>query len=311
MEISEFLPGIQKNISLKNYTTFKIGGPAKYFFEARTKEDLIKAIKMAKKFNLPFFILGGGSNILVSDRGYEGMIIKVKSQKSKIKSTSQKSKIIEAEAGISLGQLVNLALKNNLTGFEWAVGVPGTLGGAIYGNAGWPSDKKNISAIIKEVEVLDISREPKIKKFNKSACQFKYRDSVFKHNKNLIILGAFLQLKKGDKIKIKKEIAEIIKKRKDKIPIEPSAGCIFKNPAPEQARYGAGPLEFSAGELIDKCGLKGKKIGKAQISEKHANFIVNLGGAKSEDVIKLIKLVKQKVKNKFAIWLEEEIQFLG
>jgi len=223
----------------------------------------------------------------------------------------QKNKII-AGAGTKLRELVNTSVKRGLTGLEWAVGVPGTLGGAIYGNAGWPGDKKNISAVIKSVEVLDISREPKIKKFNKSACRFKYRDSAFKHNKNLIILGAELKLKKGNKIKIKKEITEIIKKRKNKIPIEPSAGCVFKNPSPAQIspKFMAGK-GFSAGELIEKCGLKGKKIGNAQISEKHANFIVNLGGAKAKDVVKLIKIIKQRVKNKFGLKLEEEIRYLG
>ena len=287
----------QKNVLLKNYTTFKIGGRAKYFFAAETKEDIIKVIKIAKKIDLPFFILGGGSNLLVIDKGFKGLVIKVKSQKSKVKTTSQKSKIIETKSGMLLSEIVALALKNNLTGLEWAAGIPGTIGGAIRGNAG--AFGGEIKKIIKEVEVFDVKDE-KIKIFKNRDCRFEYRNSVFKQNPKIIILSAIIKLKKGNKKSIQEKIKKYLTYRKENHPLNfPSAGSIFKNPE-----------GFSAGELIQKCELKGKKIGNVKISEKHCNFIVNLGDGKAKDVMALIKLAKQKVKNKFGIVLEEEIQYI-
>ena len=310
-KLKKLLPAIQKNISLKNYTTFKIGGPAKYFFVATIKKDLVRAIRLAKKYNLPFFILGGGSNLLVSDKGYNGLIIKfqIPNPKFQINSESQIPKI-NVEAGVLLSAVASAAAKNGLTGLEWAVGIPGTVGGAIYGNAG--AFKKNISAAIKKAEILDI-RNLKIKKFKKQDCKFNYRDSIFKHKKNLIILSAELQLKKGNKKEVQKKLKECLDYRKQTQPLEfPSAGSIFKNPSPTQIlKKFRRAKNFSAGELIEKCGLKGKRTGGAKISEKHANFIVNLGGAKAKDVKKLINLAKKKVKKKFGITLAEEIQHLG
>jgi UDP-N-acetylmuramate dehydrogenase len=298
MTIEKELPGIKKNIFLKSYTTFKIGGPAKYFFPAKNKEDLILAIKAAKKNKLPFFILGGGSNLLVSDKGYKGLIIKLKTKKPKLKSKNQKSKIIETESGTSLSELGNLAFKNNLTGLEWAIGIPGTAGGAIWGNAG--AFGKSMADIVKTVEVLN-SESLRIKTLKNKDCKFAYRDSIFRRKKKLIILSALLQFKKSNKRKIKNKIEEYLKHRKETQPLKfSSTGSIFKN-----------PQGFSAGELIEKCGLKGKKIENVKISGKHANFIVNLGRGKAKNVKKLIELIKKEVKNKFKINLEEEIQSLG
>jgi UDP-N-acetylmuramate dehydrogenase len=318
-KIKEFLPGVQRNVFLKNYTTFKIGGKAKYFFAAKNKEGLIKAVSMAKKFELPFFILGGGSNLLVADEGFKGLVIKLQitNYKLQIKSKCLNPKIY-VEAGVSLASLVSEATKNNLTGLEWAAGIPGTIGGAIYGNAG--AFEKSIGDVVKSVEVLDIQRSkfpisnfqfpnkfqipnPKFKtKILKNRdCKFGYRDSIFKHNRNLIILSAEFQLKKGKKREIERKIKEFLDYRMETQPLSfPSAGSVFKNPS-----------GFSVAWLIEKCGLKGKMIGKAKISEKHANFIINLGGAKAKDVKKLINLIKKKVKKNFGITLEEEIQYLG
>jgi len=294
MTIEKELTGVKKNVSLKNYTTFRIGGKAKYFFTAKTKEDLIKAVVSAKKLKMPFFILGKGSNLLISDKGFKGLVVNLKNTKYKISNGR-----VYVEAGLSLGKLLNLSIEKGLTGLEWSAGIPGTVGGAIYGNAGWPSSKKNISSVITNVEVFN-AKTGKVKVLKNKDCCFGYRQSVFKKNKNLIILSAFLKLKKGERKNIEKEINDIVKKRKKKIPAGFSAGSVFKNPS-----------NFSAGELIEKCGLKGKKIGNAKISEKHANFIVNLGRARAEDVKKLINLAKKSVKNKFKINLEEEIQYLG
>jgi len=293
--MNKLLPGIRKNILLKNYTTFKIGGPAQYFFIAKTKKDIVLSIKLAKKLKLPFFILGGGSNLLVSDKGFKGLVIKIQNTKYKIQNTK-----IHAEAGTPLAQLVNASVRSGLTGLEWAIGIPGTIGGAIYGNAGWPSNKKNISSVVESVKVLQVSSsKSQVASYRNEDCQFGYRESVFKKNKNLVILSTVLKFKKRNKEHIKREIFEILNKRKNKIPIGFSAGSVFKNPS-----------DFPAGELIEKCGLKGKMIGNAEISEKHANFIINLGDAKAKDVKKLINLAKKSVKNKFGIILKEEIQYL-
>ncbi len=264
---------IQKNVLLKNYTTFRIGGKAKYFLKAETKEDLIGAIKLAKKMKLPFFVLGGGSNLLVADRGYKGLVIKF---------------------GQPLSSYVT-------KGLEWAVGIPGTLQGAVYGNAG--AFGESMKDVVESVEVFNTKTE-KIKNFKNKDCQFSYRNSIFKKEKNLIILSVKIKTKKSNPQKIK----QYLEHRKKTQPLNfPSAGSVFKNPC----LIGRQAPGLSAGELIDKCGLKGKKIGNVKISEKHANFIVNLGGGEAKDVIKLIKLIKREVEKKFKVILEEEIQYLS
>lgn len=282
----------QKNVLLKNHTTFKIGGRARYFFVAKTKEDLISAITRAKEKKLPFFILGGGSNILVSDRGYKGLVIKILDSGFQILDSK-----ITASPGAVLGKLVGAAAGAGLTGLEWAAGIPGTAGGAVRGNAGaFDGEMKDI---VLKVEFFD-AKNQKIKTVKNQECQFGYRNSIFKKNPNLIILSCKLQLKKGDKKKIKEKINEYLDYRQERHPKEPSAGSIFKN-------VGSTPAAL----LIHRCGLTGKRIGGAQISKKHSNFIVNLGGAKAKDVLKLINLTKKKVKERFVTELEEEIQYLG
>jgi len=292
--IEKELPSIQKNISLAQYTTFKIGGKARYFFIAKTKEDLIKAISFARKSKIPFFILGGGSNLLVSDKGYKGLVIKMRLTRF------LEGKNACAEAGVTLNGLVRMSLEKGLSGMEWAAGIPGTVGGAIYGNAG--AFGKSMKDNIEKVEVLDI-KNLKVKSLKNKDCKFGYRESVFKKNKNLILISATLKLKKGEKEKIKELIEKHLEYRKTVQPLNyPSAGSVFKNTENKRG--------LTVGKLIEECGLKGKKIGRAKISEKHANFIVNLGGAKEKDVKKLINLIKRKVKSKFKIVLEEEVQFL-
>ncbi|MCX7779127.1 MAG: UDP-N-acetylmuramate dehydrogenase [Patescibacteria group bacterium] len=306
------------NEPLKKWTTFRIGGPARYFFLAKSGKDLIKAVTLAKKLKIPYFILGGGSNLLCSDVGYNGLIIKIQNSKFKI----QNSKIL-AEAGTKLSQLVRISLERKLTGLEWAAGIPGTLGGAIHGNAGWPSKRKNISTVVESVEVLKIDDgKLKIEKFSRHDCQFGYRASIFQKNNNLVILSALLKLKKGNKEKIKKEIIEILKIRQKKIPQGFSAGCIFKNSKfkiqnskllkeyPQLKEFKKSGI-IPTGWLIEKLGLKGKKIGGAKISEKHANFIINQGGAKAKDVLKLINLIEKMVLKKFNLKLEKEIKLIG
>ncbi|GAI20196.1 unnamed protein product, partial [marine sediment metagenome] len=255
---------IKENISLAKHTTFKIGGPAKYFCIARNKEDLIKAVKKAKELKMTFFILGKGSNVLASDKGYNGLVIKIENCKLKIENCN-----IHAEAGVKLEDIVKLSDKKSLTGMEWAAGIPGTVGGAVYGNT--QAFDVKMSDIIKSVEIFD-TKTLKIKNLLKKKCQFLAKKSIFKKNKNLIILSAILNLKKGNRKEIKKEIEERLNYRKKNHPWRfPSAGSVFVN------KTGGPP----SAHLIEKCGLKGTKVGGAKVSEKHAGFIVNTGKAKA------------------------------
>lgn len=310
----------QKNVLLKDYTTYKIGGPAKYFFNAKNEEDLIKAVRIAKELKLPIFILAGGSNVLVSDKGFKGLMIKIQNSKVKMQNDNPKFKIIYAEAGATLNDLINFCVRNSLTGLEWAAGIPGTVGGAVYGHAQAFGNK--ISDSIEKVETLDI-KTLKVKSFTKTQCRFSLKNSIFKKNKNLIITSAVLRLKKGDKKEIQKKIKERLNYREKGHPLNfPSAGSTFVNPEmiikskkllekfPELKNYNKKRV-IPAGYLIQNSGLAGKKMGKAQISKLHCNFIVNLGGAKAKDVFSLMKLVQKKVKNNFKILLKPEVQFVG
>jgi len=305
MEIKDLLPEVRENVLLAEYATLKIGGSAKYFFSADDNEDIIRAIKAAKKFGLPFFILGGGSNILFSDDGFDGLVIKIQSSKSKIQNN-----IIWAEAGMMLSELVKLAEEEGLSGLEWAAGIYGTVGGAIRGNAG--AFDGQILDVVKTVEYFDAQKEKIEQRSNKECC-FDYRSSIFKKNKNFIIFSCELELKKGNREEIKRKIDGYKSYREERHPLNyPSAGSVFKNPKPteriirdypEIVKDGVVP----AGFLIEQAGLKGRIVGGAQISEKHCNFIVNLGNAAAKDILELIKIVKENVKNKFGINLEEEI----
>jgi UDP-N-acetylmuramate dehydrogenase len=289
---------VKRNILLKDYTTYKIGGPAKYFFVAENKEGLIFALEFAKKNRLPVFILAGGSNLLVSDKGFKGLVIQIRNSKFEIRNFSE----VYVGAGTALNDLANFCLKNNLTGLEWAAGVPGTAGGAVFGNA--QAFGKRMSDLIKEVEVLD-AKSLEIRRLSKKQCEFSLKNSLFKKNKDLIIISVVLDLANGDRKEIEEKIKELLTYRKNNHPLNfPSAGSVFVNP---EAKGGV----IRAGELIEKVGLKGKRIGGAEISEKHANFIINLGNAKATDVLKLIKLAKEKVKKIFGIELEQEIQQVG
>ncbi len=276
----------QKNVLLAPYTTFRIGGPAKYFFVIKNSQDLIKAVDFAKKENLPFFILGGGSNLLISDKGFNGLVIKTENRNYSIKGNR-----IISEAGARLSDLVNFSVENSLAGLEWAIGIPGTIGGAVKVNAScFGGEMKNL-----------------VKKTEK---------------KDNIILSVELELEKGKQKESRKLIKEIIKKRKQTQPIgEFCPGCIFKNTKIAESEAKAEKLiprdivcwdnTVPAGRLIDQAGLKGKKIGGAVVSQKHANFIINSNNAKAKDVIKLIDLIKETIKEKYQIELEEEIEYLG
>lgn len=314
--LKQKISGIQKNVLLKNYTTYKIGGPAKYFVIVKNKKDLITVIDFAKKLKIPIFILGGGSNLLVSDKGFNGLVIKIDISEIKFKG----NKAIVG-AGIGLSELAFASAKKGLSGIEWGAGIPlATIGGAVYGHAQAFGDR--ISDSIERVEVLD-KRTLKIKNFSKTQCCFSLKNSIFKKNKNLIIISIVLKFKKDNIEKIKNKIKENLQYRKNKHPLNfPSAGSTFVNPEkriknkkllaklPELVEYNKKGI-IPAGYLISKCDLAGKKVGRACFSKKHANFIINLGGAKAKDVLYLIKLARSRVKKTFGIDLETEVQLVG
>lgn len=288
------MKNLQENVLLKDLTTFKIGGPARYFFDAKNKKALAEIIAWARGRGLAHFVLGGGSNILVSDKGFDGLVIKLCLDEYKTDGN-----IMFAGAGIKLADLLQAAQKQGLSGLEWSSGIPDiTLGGALFNNAGAFGQK--IADIVEQVEVLD-SATLKTKILQFGECQFDYKQSIFKNNRNLIILSAVLSLENKDPAEVEQEIARILNYRKENHPMGLfSAGCIFKN-----------PLNQIASKLIEDAGLKGKRVGDAQVSEQHCNFIVNLGSATAHDVLKLINLIKTRVKERFNIILEEEIQILG
>ena len=308
----------KQGVSLKNFCSYRIGGKAEYFFEAENIEDLIEAVKEARKRRLPIFILGGGTNLLVSDQGFQGLVIKIAINYLE-KSQSVNSLLIKVGAGILMEDLIKYTIKHSLSGLEWAGGLPGTLGGAIRGNAGAFSGE--IKNSVKEVVSLKIGAQPEIIRRTKNQCQFNYRSSVFKNNKEVIV-GAVLCFQKGKRQLIKKAVEEKICYRALNHPLEYSnAGSIFKN-----IRLG----EFSktwhqkllpvikneplpvipSAYLISECFLKGISFGGAMISPKHSNFIVNVLDARAEDVLKLINLAKKEVRKKFGVILEEEIKYL-
>lgn len=304
---------IQRNVILAPFTTFKIGGHANYFLEAHTEDELIQALDWTKKNNIPYFILGGGSNILISDKGFDGLIIRL-SMNNYIISNST----IDADAGVFLSTLVSVSLKNSLTGLEWAAGIPGTIGGAVRGNAG--AHGHSISEFVKTVRAI---RDEVMVDLKKKNVQFSYRNSVFKQDKNNdIILKVTLGFKKGNKKEIEKLIAKNIDYRNKTQPFQSTCGCIFKNinfslidktcltKFPEMNKFKSYG-QIPSGWLIDQCNLKGIKKGSVSISNIHANFIENSGSATARDVCELINLAKSKVKKTFGIDLEEEIIYVG
>ncbi len=314
-KVKKELPGTRENVSLRPYTTFKIGGPARLFCAAESKEDIIKALKTVKKHDLPFFVLGEGSNILVAESGFPGLVLRIKNKEIK-----REGNVLSVGAGAPLRKVVDFSCREGLSGLSWAAGIPGTVGGALRGNAAAFSG--DMAGVVGAVEVFDAQTGEK-RFLEAEDCEFGYKESIFKKNPELVILSAQFKLEEGGKEKIKERMEAHLAYRKKNHPLRhASAGCIFKNVEGEIKdkdlikRY---PLlrEFNekgiapAGYLIEKVGLKGEKKGDAQISKEHANFILNKGEASAEDVFFLIKKAKKEVKKVFGVELEEEIKYLG
>lgn len=283
------------NEEMKKYTSFKIGGPAECLIKIESVDQIKEVYKIAKDFNIPLTIIGNGSNILVSDKGIKGIVLKIEIKKLEIQENNEKVNVIVG-SGEKLGIIAQKFLNQEIEGFEFASGIPGTIGGAIRMNAG--AHGKEMKDIVKTVTYID--REGNIKKINNSEAEFKYRNSIFSH-KDYVIIEAELKLQKGNKEEILAKMQEYANFRKEKQPLEfPSAGSTFKRGE-----------DFITARLIDECGLKGYQIGDAQISEKHAGFIINKGNATAEDVMKLIEYTKEQIYNKFGKRIETEIEILN
>lgn len=292
---NEIKQGIVKiDEPMKKHTNFKIGGNADVFVIAKNIEEIKCVIKFSKENNILLTILGNGSNVLVSDKGIRGIVLQVGTKEIKIE--KQKNALVEVEAGVMLGALAQVLLKQSISGFEFAAGIPGSIGGAIRMNAGaYGGEMKDI---VKNVTVLNEKGEINI--LTNEECEFSYRHSRFTNSKEIII-KATLELPFGNENEIKAKMDEYAQSRKEKQPLNlPSAGSTFKRGA-----------DFITAKLIDECGLKGYTSGDAQVSTLHAGFVVNLGNATAQDVLSVVSHVKQVVLEKTGKQIELEIELLG
>ena len=287
------------NEKLSKYSTFQIGGPADFFYRLEDPADLIPLFQFAKKKKIPYFIIGGGSNILFDDKGFRGLVIKIDNKNISLAPGPKGSILLTADAGVPIATLLDFSIKNDLSGLEKWVGLPGTVGGAVRGNAG--CNGLETREILVEASVVD-EKNGRIRKVKNNYFNFKYRQSKLKTTKEIVISATFkLEKRTVSAYEQKKMMAEIRQSRMSKQPFGASTGSFFKNPSKEKP----------AGLLIEKADLKGKTIGKAQISTKHGNFLVNLGGATSQDILKLARFARQAVKLKFGLILQEEVQILS
>ena len=355
---------IKQHVALLPYTMYKIGGPARFFAEPKNADEIKEAADFAVREKVPFVILGNGSNMLVSDKGFNGLVMRVNRGVA-----VAKGEYLYADAGVSMARAVTEAARAGLTGFEWGIGVPGTIGGSVRGNAGCFGGE--MRQVVERVQLLEFpisksqfpnnipvyatsvappshkamagrSEAMKVKKasagkqipnskfqireINNDTCQFNYRDSIFKKNPNWVILSTTLKLHKGIPEEIQEKIRHTTAERVRKQDIgTKSCGCIFKNVLwernginkaevlnrfPELEQF-KGVTGIPASYLVDKTGLKGTRAAHCFISECHANFFVNEGGATAADVRELIQIAKDKVYKKFGVELEEEIQYIG
>lgn len=278
---------------MSRHTTFRIGGPADYFTVPGNAEDVKKIIDLCKKEDVPYYILGNGSNLLVGDKGYRGVIIQIYRNMSEIHADGNR---IYAQAGALLSKVAAEALLHSLKGFEFASGIPGTLGGAVMMNAGAYGGE--MKQVLESAKVL--TPEGEIKSLKEEELELGYRTSVIA-KKNYIVLEAVIRLEAGDAESIRSYMEELKEKRVTKQPLEyPSAGSTFKRPE-----------GYFAGKLIEDAGLRGFRVGDAQVSEKHCGFVINRGSAAAEDVISLMEQVADKVESASGVRLEPEVKRIG
>jgi UDP-N-acetylmuramate dehydrogenase len=307
----------KENEPLAKHVNFRIGGPAKYFVEARSTQDLIDVVRLANELSLPYFILGGGSNTLVSDEGYQGLVIKAANRNTRIEGDR-----VTAEAGVISATVARATADKGLRGFEWAISLPGTIGGAVRGNAGCfggeIKDTLESVKLLRDGEVIDVPV---------ADMDYGYRHSLLKdagHEQD-VVLEATFKLVPGDRAEALAQIDKNLAGRKASQPLgSSSAGCMFKNfeyRSPDEIAKLAAKVEIpekmtdmhriGAGWMIDQLGLKGTKMGEAQIAPQHGNFLLNVGHATAKDIVSLISFVKTKARDEFGVQLQEEVQYLG
>lgn len=290
------IQNLQYDVLLAPYTTFRIGGVAKYFVVVSSVQEMEQAIQEAYKEHIPWYVLGGGSDVLIADAGFDGLIIKTELREIEFFEETQQ---VRAGSGVLINALIQQCVKKGLSGIEFAIGVPATVGGAVWANLGARGEQ--IEEKVIEVTVLD--EEGKKSVLQATQCDFAYRESIFKHKK-YVILDTLFQLSKSTKEEMKQRVLELTQLRKKTQDIGMQcAGCVFRNPTNQ--------TDVAAAQLIDELGLKGKQIGGAKISDVHANFIINAGDATADDVVQLISYIKQQVRDKKGIQLMEEIEYIG
>jgi len=290
-EIQKIFKGrITLNEPLARFTTFRIGGVADYFVEPVDIDDVVNIVKYAADHGIPHYVMGNGSNILISDEGIRGVVINLETGFNYLK---HENEMIIAGAGVKIAKFVDYCIQNSYAGVEMLAGIPATVGGALIMNAGAYGGET--ADHVTEVKVI---RNGKLRTLSKEDCGFVYRSSNLK---NTVILEATFKLPTGNKEEVSQKRKELILSRNQAQPVEvPNAGCMFKNPKDNKAAI-----------LIDQCGLKGTKFGGAMVSTKHANFIVNYDNATAQDVIELVKIVKNTVHQKTGIDLEMEVKLIG
>ena len=283
---------VKINALMKEHINFEVGGPADILLIPSKVEQIIESIKICKENNIPYFVMGNGSNLLVKDGGIRGVVIKL----TGLTNLEVNKEEIKADCGVMLKELSDKALENTLTGLEFACGIPGSVGGAVFMNAG--AYNGEIKNVIKEAEVITSSGE--IITLSKDELELGYRTSkVMKDNS--IVINATFKLEKGNKEEIKETIDDLTKKREEKQPLEyPSAGSTFKRPE-----------GYFAGKLIQDSGLKGYSIGGAAVSSKHSGFVINKGNATAKDILDLIAYIQEKVKKQFGVELHTEVRIIG
>ncbi|OGH84751.1 MAG: UDP-N-acetylenolpyruvoylglucosamine reductase [Candidatus Magasanikbacteria bacterium RIFOXYA2_FULL_44_8] len=298
---------VKINVPMSKHTTFNIGGPAHLYVVVEETTKLVGLLNFLSGEGVMYFILGGGSNLLFADDEYEGTVIKIATDK-----IAASGDTIIVDAGVALGAVVNLATQNSLAGLEWAAGIPGTVGGAVRGNAGAFG-----GATADSLEKIIVWRDGEVLELAPSECEFGYRDSAFKHNED-VILSAVFKMVVGDKQKILAKFQENVKYRSTRFPPYPCAGSFFKNL--DLANYVGDksilPEKFlqvgkvGAAWFIEQAGMKGSAHGGAKVSDEHANFIVNWNNATQSDVLIVVEKVKEAVYNKFGVELEPEVQIV-
>lgn len=298
-QLREKCPGLELRADepMSKYTTFRVGGPAVLMALPKGKE-VLKVVEIAFHCNVKPFFLGNGSNLLVSDSGYDGFVVKLGGSYSEGEAYDNE---LTVGSAMLLSQAANLALRQGLTGLEWAAGIPGTVGGAVTMNAGAYGGE--MSQVLHQVHALGYDGRAEV--IPNGECDFSYRHSAFSGGERLILEAVF-RLEPGDTAAIREKMAELAERRRSKQPLEyPSAGSTFKRPPPVDGK----PVYAAA--LIDQCGLKGLTVGGAQVSEKHAGFIINRGGASAADILALMEEVKRRVYDQTGVLLEPEVRILG